>query len=78
VKAIDSTSDAAVRALHASAALLEHPDSVGEAAGDAARLAAQVAKDLAGIALMENDAVTSLKGVPSDRRSWLERAARAR
>ena len=65
VRAIDSTSDAAVRALHASAALLEHPDSVGEAAGDAARLATQVARDLAGIALMENDTVTSLKGLPS-------------
>jgi|MudIll2142460700_1097286.scaffolds.fasta_scaffold37779_2 WS/DGAT/MGAT family acyltransferase len=79
VKAIDSTSDAAVRALHASAALLEHPDSVGEAAGDAARLAAQVAKDLAGIALMENDAVTSLKGVPSGSKvvAWNEPLALA-
>jgi diacylglycerol O-acyltransferase / wax synthase len=65
VRAIDSTSDVAVRALHASAALLEHPDSVGGAAGDAARVATQVARDLAGIALMENDAVTSLKGLPS-------------
>ena len=65
VRAIGSTGDAAARALQASAAMLEHPDSVGGAAGDVARLAAQVTKDLAGIALMDNDAVTSLKGLPS-------------
>ncbi len=65
VRTIATTSDAAIRALHASGALLENPDAVGSAAGDAARLATQVAKDLAGIALMEDDAVTSLKGVPS-------------
>ena len=65
VRAIGSTGDAAARALQASAAMLEHPDSVGGAAGDMARVAAQVTKDLAGIALMDNDAVTSLKGLPS-------------
>jgi len=65
VRAIGSTGDVAARALQASAAMLEHPDSVGGAAGDVARLAAQVTRDLAGIALMDNDAVTSLKGLPS-------------
>ncbi len=65
VRAIGTTGDAAARALHASAAMLEHPNSVGGAAGDMARVAAQVTKDLAGIALMDNDAVTSLKGLPS-------------
>jgi diacylglycerol O-acyltransferase len=65
VRAIDSTGDAAARALQAGAAMLEHPESVGEAAGDVARIAAQVTKDFAGIALMDNDSVTSLKGLPS-------------
>ncbi len=61
VRAIGTTGDAAARALQASAAMLEHPD----AAGDMARVAVQVTKDLAGIALMDNDSVTSLKGMPS-------------
>jgi len=65
VRAIGTTGDAAARALQASAELLEHPDSVGAAAGDVARVAAQVTKDLAGIALMDNDSITSLKGSPS-------------
>jgi WS/DGAT/MGAT family acyltransferase len=65
VKAIDSTADAAARALQASAAALERPEGVGEAAGDATRVAAQVAKDLASIALMDTDSHTSLKGTPS-------------
>jgi WS/DGAT/MGAT family acyltransferase len=65
VRAIGSTGDAAARALQASVALLESSDSVGETAGDVARVAAQVTRDIAGIVLMENDAVTSLKGLPS-------------
>jgi WS/DGAT/MGAT family acyltransferase len=65
VRALGTTGDAAARALQASAAMLEHPEGVGETAGDVARVAAQVARDLAGIALMDNDAVTSLKGSPS-------------
>ncbi len=65
VRAIGSTGDAAARALQASAAMLENPDSVGGAAGDVARLARQVTKDLVGIALMEDDSMTSLKGLPS-------------
>jgi diacylglycerol O-acyltransferase / wax synthase len=65
VRAIGTTGDAAARALQASSALLEHPDAVGDAAEDATRIATQVARDIAGIALMEDDAPTSLKGVPS-------------
>jgi diacylglycerol O-acyltransferase / wax synthase len=65
VRAIGSTGDAAARALQASAAMLENSDSVGETAGDMARVAAQVTKDIAGIALMDNDTATSLKGLPS-------------
>lgn len=65
VRAIGSTGDAAARALQASSALLEHPDAVSEVAEDATRVATQVVRDLAGIALMEDDAATSLKGVPS-------------
>jgi WS/DGAT/MGAT family acyltransferase len=65
VRAIDSTGDAAARALQASAAMLEHPETVGETAGEMARVAGQVTRDIAAIALMDNDAATSLKGQPS-------------
>jgi len=65
VRALDTTGDAAARALHASVTLLEQRDAVSESASDLARVAAQAAKDLAAIALMENDSVTSLKGAPS-------------
>jgi hypothetical protein len=65
VKAIGTTGDAAARALQASAAMLGKPESIGATAGEMAHVAAQVAKDLAGIALIDDDAVTSLKGVPS-------------
>jgi WS/DGAT/MGAT family acyltransferase len=65
VRAIDSTGDAAARALKTSAAMLENPEAMGETATDMARIAAQVARDVAGIALMDNDSVTSLKGAPS-------------
>jgi WS/DGAT/MGAT family acyltransferase len=65
VKAIDTTGDVASRVLHAYSAMLNDPDSLGEAAGEYARIATQVAKDAAAIALMENDTVTSLKGQPS-------------
>jgi WS/DGAT/MGAT family acyltransferase len=65
VRAIGTTGDAAARALQASAAMLESRESMGEAAGDVARVATQVTKDIAGIALMDNDSVTSLKGLPS-------------
>jgi WS/DGAT/MGAT family acyltransferase len=65
VKAIGATGDVASRVLQASTAMLNDPESVGETAGEYARIAAQVAKDAAAIALMENDTVTSLKGLPS-------------
>jgi WS/DGAT/MGAT family acyltransferase len=65
VRAIDSTGDAAARALKTGAAMLERPDGVGETAGDMARIATQVTRDIASIALMDNDAITSLKGTPS-------------
>jgi WS/DGAT/MGAT family acyltransferase len=65
VKAIGTTGDVASRVLQASSAMLNDPESVGESAGVYARIAAQVAKDAAAIALMENDTVTSLKGLPS-------------
>jgi WS/DGAT/MGAT family acyltransferase len=65
VKAIGATGDVASRLLQASTAMLNDPESVGVTAGEYARIAAQVAKDAAAIALMENDTVTSLKGLPS-------------
>jgi WS/DGAT/MGAT family acyltransferase len=65
VKAIGATGDVASRLLQASSAMLNDPESLGEAAGGYARIAAQVAKDAAAIALMDNDTVTSLKGLPS-------------
>ena len=65
VKAIGTTGDVASRVLHAYSAMLNDPESLGEAAGEYARIAAQVAKDAAAIALMDNDSVTSLKGLPS-------------
>ncbi len=65
VKAIDTTGDVASKVLHAYSAMLNDPDSLGETAGEYARIATQVAKDAAAIALMENDTVTSLKGQPS-------------
>jgi WS/DGAT/MGAT family acyltransferase len=64
VKAIDTTGDLASKALQASVALLNDRDSLGEAAGEYTRIASQVARDAAGIALMDNDSVTSLKGRP--------------
>ena len=65
VKAIDATGGIASRVLHAYGAMLDDPDMVGEAAGEYARVAAQLSKDIAGIALMEPDTPTSLKGRPS-------------
>jgi WS/DGAT/MGAT family acyltransferase len=65
VKAIDTTGDVASKVLHAYSAMLSNPDSLGDAAGEYARIATQVAKDAAAIALMDNDTITSLKGVPS-------------
>ncbi|MEF9943632.1 MAG: wax ester/triacylglycerol synthase family O-acyltransferase [Burkholderiaceae bacterium] len=65
VKAIDATGGVASRVLQAYGAVLDDPDMVGEAAGEYVRVAAQLSKDIAGIALMEPDTPTSLKGKPS-------------
>jgi diacylglycerol O-acyltransferase / wax synthase len=65
VKAIDTTGDVASKVLAAYATLLSEPQSLGTSASEALRIAAQVAKDAAGIALMTDDTPTSLKGSPS-------------
>ena len=65
VKALDTTADVAGKVLSAYNAMLNDPESLGQAAGEYARIATQVAKDAAAIALMDNDTVTSLKGLPS-------------
>lgn len=65
VKALDRTGDIATRVLHAYGAILDDPEMVGEAATEYARIAAQVSKDAAALALMEPDSETSLKGRPS-------------
>jgi WS/DGAT/MGAT family acyltransferase len=65
VKAIDATGDLASRLLAASGSVIADPGTASEAAADAARVATQVARDFAALALMENDTATSLKGRPS-------------
>jgi WS/DGAT/MGAT family acyltransferase len=65
VKALDATGDVAGKVLNAYSAMLNDPDALGEAAGEYARIATQVARDAAAIALMDNDTPTSLKGTPS-------------
>ena len=65
VKAIDATGDLAAKALRAYGAVLADPHITTMAAGGYARMAAQVAKDAAALALMADDTVTSLKGKPS-------------
>ena len=64
VKALDRTGDIATRVLHAYGAILDDPEMVGEAATEYARVAAQVSKDAAALALMDPDSETSLKGRP--------------
>jgi len=65
VKAIDVTGDLASRALSAYGSMLGNPSVATDAATETARIAAQVAKDVAALALMDNDSATSLKGRPS-------------
>jgi diacylglycerol O-acyltransferase len=65
VRAIDTTGDVANRVLGAYRAMLAEPHSLGDTAGEYARIGARVARDTAAIALMDNDTVTSLKGQPS-------------
>ena len=64
VKAIDATGDLASRMLAASSMAISDPNAATEAAGEAARMAAQVARDATALALMEDDSGTSLKGRP--------------
>jgi len=64
VRAIDVTGDVATKVLQAYGAVLEDPDLAGEAASEYARMAAQVSRDAAALALMETDTQTSLKGRP--------------
>ena len=65
VKAIDMTGGLAARLLKAYGAMLEAPTHAGETAGGYARIATQVAKDAAALALMSDDTSTSLKGKPA-------------
>ena len=65
IKALGATGDVAGKVLAAYSAMLSEPESLGETAGEYARIAARVAKDAAALALMDNDSVTSLKGQPS-------------
>ncbi len=64
VRALDVTGDVATRVLQAYGAVLEDPNLAGEAATEYARMAAQVSKDAAAMALMDMDSPTSLKGKP--------------
>ena len=65
VRAIDVTGDIASKVLHASGQVIAEPELAGEAASEYARIAAQVSRDAAALALMQTDTVTSLKGTPS-------------
>jgi WS/DGAT/MGAT family acyltransferase len=64
VKAIDTTGALAVKALQGYQDVLANSSRAGETASEAVRVALQVSKDAAGLALMDNDTTTSLKGVP--------------
>ncbi len=64
VKAIDVTGDIATKVLHAYGAVLSDPTLAGEAASEYAKVATQVSKDIAALALMDMDSQTSLKGRP--------------
>jgi WS/DGAT/MGAT family acyltransferase len=74
IKAIDATGDLATRALRAYGRVLEDPEVASRKAAGYANTAAQVAKDMATLALMENDSQTSLKGNPSGSKAvaWCE------
>lgn len=74
IKAIGATGDFATRALKAYGKVLEDPNRAGKAAVGYVQTAAQVAKDMATLALMDNDSATSLKGRPSGSKAvaWCE------
>jgi len=64
VKALDATGDIASKVLQAYGAVLSDPNLAGEAATEYAKVATQVSKDIIGLALMQTDTATSLKGRP--------------
>jgi len=64
VSAIDATGELAGRVLAASSMVIGDPNLASEAASGAAKVATQVARDVAALALMESDSETSLKGRP--------------
>lgn len=74
VRALDVTGDVATRVLQAYGAVLEDPNLAGEAATEYAKMAAQVSKDAAAMALMQSDTPTSLKGKPGGSKvvAWTE------
>ena len=74
VRAIDVTGDVATKVLQAYGAVLEDPNLAGEAATEYARMAAQISRDAAALALMEMDTPTSLKGQPGGSKvvAWTE------
>ncbi len=74
VKAIESTGNLATRALKAYGRVLNEPDLAGRKAADYAQTAAQVVRDAAALALMDNDSSTSLKGHPCGSKvvAWCE------
>jgi WS/DGAT/MGAT family acyltransferase len=64
VKAIGAAGDLASRVLAASGNVVDDPNTAAEAAAVFARVAAQVARDVGALTLMEDDTATSLKGRP--------------
>jgi diacylglycerol O-acyltransferase / wax synthase len=68
VRAIDTTGDVAGKVLSGYGAILSDPQSLRTTVAEVARIAAQVTKDAAGIALMADDSLTSLKGKPSGKK----------
>jgi WS/DGAT/MGAT family acyltransferase len=79
VKAIGATGDLAARALHRINTGLQDPDAAAQAAGGLLRTLSQGARDLAALALMEDDTATPLKGRPGGAKAvaWTEPLALA-
>jgi len=64
VRALDATGDLASRVLHASGKMIDDPEFATETASGYARIAKQITRDAAALALMDGDTPTSLKGKP--------------
>jgi diacylglycerol O-acyltransferase / wax synthase len=64
VRALDATGDIAATVLQASTRAIDDPEAAAGAASGYARIAAQVTRDVAALALMDSDTPTSLKGKP--------------